>query len=106
MNITSLALKLYRISEIQVKKTIDQNLKKICQEIIDEKKTIQDWIDIESDDYFNDGSYSGGFDSIEEAFCFSFYNEQGEEFWFQISLEDCERIIHGDQKTILMRRVI
>lgn len=42
---------------------------------------------IESSDMFQTKNFCGGFDAIENEFCFSYYNDD-KEFWFQLSLND------------------
>ena len=39
---------------------------------------------MESCDMFQEAPYVGGFETIENAFCFSVYDEDGAEYWFQL----------------------
>ena len=71
---------------------------------MDENKKLEDWRLIESDDCIQTDHYTGGFDSIEDAFCFSYYDEHNDEYWFQISLEDVEKIVIGEILNIELRR--
>ena len=73
---------------------IDEDLKSICNQIIDANKTIEEWAEIESDDMFQVGNYEGGFDATEMMFCFSLYKD-GKEYWFQIPLNGIGDIIKG-----------
>lgn len=74
---------------------IDQEFKKICDEIIDNNKDDHGWALIESSDMFQTKHYRGGYDATERAFCFIYYNEKGEEFWFQVTLQQIKEIIRN-----------
>jgi len=39
--------------------TLDKDFRIICNEIIAENKSHDEWVEIESDDMFNQGNYSG-----------------------------------------------
>lgn len=79
---------------------IQEELKNICRTILGEGKSEEEWSDIESDDMFHQGSYSGGFDATERAFCFSFRDKSGIEHWFQFTLSEAERIASGQSVRI------
>ncbi|MCV6629882.1 MAG: hypothetical protein OIF50_08490 [Flavobacteriaceae bacterium] len=85
-----------------MKHKIKDSLKEICEEIIKENKTIEQWSEIESSDMFQNEDYNGGFDAIEEEFCFSLY-EANKEYWFQFSLEDATKIASGELALIMVR---
>ncbi|MBY0273498.1 MAG: hypothetical protein K2X02_08890 [Alphaproteobacteria bacterium] len=74
---------------------IDQEFKEICKQIIDEHKAEHEWTLIESSDMFQTEHYCGGYDATENAFCFSYYNEKGDEFWFQVTLDQIKRIMES-----------
>ena len=78
---------------------VEQELRFICESILKENKTLQEWSEIESDDLFQHGAYKGGFDATEEEFCFSVYLND-EEYWFQFSLNDVNGIVDGSISTI------
>jgi hypothetical protein len=80
--------------------TVDEKLRSICIEIKKTGKTLQEWIDTECSDEFYDLPYAGGFEAIEKAFCFSYFSKSGNEYIFQISLNDIERILSGELKEI------
>ncbi len=82
---------------------LSKELKEICQKILDENKTITEWKKNESDDMFRTKSFVGGFDSTENAFCFSFYDEKGKEFWFQMTLEEIIKAAQGKISSIIIR---
>ena len=70
---------------------IEEDLRIICREILEEKKSLVQWAEIESDDMFQRGNYLGGFDATEKEFCFSLFLDNNE-YWFQFSLYDAEEI--------------
>ena len=78
------------------KHVFNDDFKDIVDDILKENKTIEEWAEIESDDMFQQGSYVGGFDGIEMEFCFSFFEDDGQEYWFQLSLEDIVKCSKGE----------
>lgn len=78
-----------------MKFTIDNEFRDICNNIINKNKTKEEWAEIESCDMFQSEKYCGGFDATEMEFCFSLYNKNGKEFWFQLSLNIIKEIIDG-----------
>jgi hypothetical protein len=66
--------------------------------------SIDEWRLIESDDMFQTSHFCGGFDAIENAFCFSYYDKERKEFWFQIDLEEAQHIVTGTKTSILLRK--
>jgi hypothetical protein len=81
----------------------DKDLMFIFENILSMEKTLEEWREIEAPDYFQRGSYEGGYDATEDAFCFSYYDENGKEFWFQLSLDDIKNIIGGKNYHIRVR---
>lgn len=73
---------------------IDQEFKAICQEILNSNLLLEQWSQIESDDYFQTDNFVGGFDSTEQAFCFSYYIND-KEYWLQVDLEQIRDIDEG-----------
>lgn len=73
---------------------IDQEFKTICQEILNLNLSPEEWNEIESDDYFQTDHFIGGFDSTEQAFCFSYYIND-KEYWLQVDLEQIRNIDEG-----------
>lgn len=78
---------------------ITEELENICKEILSKDLSLEQWSEIESDDMFQSKIYSGGYDSDEQAFCFSLY-KNGKEFWFQITLGEVILIVNGDMNFI------
>ena len=82
---------------------VDDELRSICREILEQGWALSDWSDHESDDWFQSHRYHGGFDATEQQFCFSFTNDSGAEIWFQFPLEDVESLENGSISTIAGR---
>ena len=70
---------------------VDEELRRICQGIVSEGKSEEDWALVESDDMIQVGKYEGGYDATEMEFCFSVYMD-GAEYWLQFSLEQAKEI--------------
>lgn len=73
---------------------------KICSEILSEEKTAEEWKEVESDDMFQTQSFSGGYDATESAFCFSYFDEKNEEFWFQLTFDEISEILKKQKRSI------
>lgn len=65
---------------------VDEELKGHLDEIMRNNKTEQEWAEVASRDWFQSANYCGGFDDIEMQFTFSFYDQDGTEYWFQFPL--------------------
>ena len=83
---------------------VDNQFKKICEGIREQNKSESEWAFIESDDMIQVGNYIGGFDATEMAFCFSYFDEKNNEYWFQISLAEVERISTGLIEKLTLRK--
>ncbi|KPA31370.1 Uncharacterized protein AMR50_4060, partial [Leptospira interrogans] len=46
----------------------------------------------------------GGYDSIENAFTFSYYDIKNIEWWFQITLDEIDKILSGEIQQIKIRQ--
>ena len=57
---------------------VDQEFLTICEEILKEGHSLEEWREIESDDMFQYPHYEGGFDATEDAFCFSYHDSSGD----------------------------
>jgi hypothetical protein len=79
---------------------ITDELRDICRSIEAEQKSDDEWSLEESDDMIQGVTFEGGYDAIERAFCFSFYDEAGDEFWFQITLQEVHEIAAGRDVTV------
>ena len=76
----------------------------ICRQVADHGWTDEDWAERESDDWFQTANFCGGYDADERAFCFSYYDASGDEWWFQVSLPDALMISAGGRAVIELRR--
>ncbi len=63
-----------------------------------------EWEDVESDDMFSTDHFAGGFDGTEKAFCFSYYDANGCEYWFQLTLDEVNAIKSKKKISIQMRK--
>jgi hypothetical protein len=77
----------------------------LCKQILQHQKTEAEWAEVESDDMFQSEHYEGGFDATENAFCFSQYAADGTESWFQLTLEDVQRVVGGELAEVDSRQV-
>ena len=82
---------------------VDDEFLEICKMIVKEGKNENEWNEIESDDMFQTENYSGGFDSIERAFCFSFFEKNNKEFWFQLTLEEIISVVNKEVTSFELR---
>jgi hypothetical protein len=82
---------------------IDPEFRAMCREIAGENRPEEEWAEIESDDMFQSDRYEGGFDATEEAFCFSHNAEDGQEYWFQLTLSEVQAIAAGEDPVIQAR---
>ena len=74
---------------------VTEELKNICKAIVETNWTESRWAEHESDDWFQSESFEGGFDADENAFCFSYYDADKNEFWLQFTLADVRKILDG-----------
>lgn len=80
---------------------VDDALRVIAREILDENKTDAEWAAVESDDRFQRGHWSGGYDADEGAFCFSATTDP--ELWCQFALADAPGIAEGAVRSLPAR---
>lgn len=73
-----------------MKISLSEELVEILEKIKAEKKTLKEWCEIESSDMYQTQHFNGGFDADEEEFTFSYYDDAGNEFWFQFPLNVVE----------------
>ena len=75
---------------------IEDELKSICIEIVNQDYSTHQWLKIESSDMFQSLSFVGGFDADEMEFCFSYFDENRTEFWFQFTWDQAQSISKGE----------
>lgn len=73
----------------------NEEFRAICAEILSTQKTDEEWSLVESGDWFQTESFTGGYDATEGAFCFSHYDSNRNEFWFQVTLSEVAEIAEG-----------
>ena len=81
----------------------DDEFLAICREIVSEDHSDEEWAEFESDDMFQTDSYCGGYDTTEEAFTFSYYTPDDQEYWFQLTLNEIRALAAGQQVPIEAR---
>lgn len=84
--------------------TPDAEFVEICRSIVACGRTEAEWCEQESGDEFQTPLFSGGYEAIESAFCFSYYDASGGEWWFQVTLEEAQRIAAGERPVIELRQ--
>ena len=83
---------------------IESEFIKILKEIKSQNRVLSKWREIESSDMFQSEKYCGGFDSIEDKFTFSYYADKKQEFWFEITLEEIDKILKGEINNLEVRK--
>jgi hypothetical protein len=86
-----------------MKLVVSEELLGIFKNISKRNLTLIEWREIESDDEFQTANYCGGFDGTEDEFCFSFYDTNKVEYWFQKSLKEIEEINSGKTSEFQIR---
>jgi hypothetical protein len=82
---------------------IDAEFAELCREIVAQNRTREEWGETESDDEFQSDHYEGGWDEIEGAFTFSYYDAAKTEYWFQLTLAEVTSIAEGRLAAIDVR---
>ena len=88
---------------MKMKIPIEEEFLNLCNQIEERNLSLNEWKKIASTDMFQSPNYCGGYDEIEDAFCFSYYDREGNEFWFQIELEEIEQILSGVKRSLEVR---
>lgn len=76
---------------------IDDDFMQICRSILEDPDTAR----IPSDDLLQNGKYVGGYESDDDAYCFSVFLER--EYWFQVSHNDVVDIVSGKLTEVSIR---
>lgn len=82
---------------------VTEEFRNICRSICAEARSEETWSLVESDDLIQTDNFEGGYDTTERAFCFSFYDDQRSEFWFQVTLAEVNQIAAGEDVTLVGR---
>lgn len=83
---------------------LDSEFATIATEIVAQALSLEQWAEVESGDMFQSENYCGGFDATEMEFCFSHYDDNDQEWWFQCAIEVVEAVARGDNISVDMRR--
>lgn len=83
--------------QTKLKLNVTDELRALCEGIMNENRTEDEWAEIEADDMFRSPSFSGEFDATINAFTFSYHDESGKESWLELSLEEVLEIAEGRQ---------
>jgi hypothetical protein len=75
-----------------MQKEADYELLSICSEIAEYDKSLEEWKKVESSDQFQTAHYCGGFESDEDAFWFSYYDDTGKEYYFKLTIDEAKNI--------------
>lgn len=86
-----------------MKHVIESELRDICQEIVDRDQSLDEWREMESSDEFQGERYHGGFEAEEDAFCFTYYEDDSTELLFQFTLEEAADIADGTKMSVEAR---
>ena len=89
-------------AEVSMMHAVDLDLVEICRAIVAANRTAAEWAEVEADDIFQCGMYSGGYDATEDAFCFSCRCTTGE-LWFQLSLSEVFEVVQGTRTKVSAR---
>lgn len=82
---------------------VDDELRGIAKEIIEQNRTIQEWAAHESGDWFQTPNYCGGYEAENEnegEFAFAKYPATEKEFWLSFDLKDVNGIADGSTRTV------
>lgn len=74
----------------------DEDLRGICREIVSLGRGYGGWDHPDSTEQFQRGHYSGGYDTVEQAFVFTYCDANQKQWWMILSLEVIEKISKGD----------
>ena len=78
-------------------------LRAICREIVGQDKSTEAWRASQSDDEFQTEHFCGGYEALEDAFCFSYYSRSEGELWFQVTTEEVRAIASGTLPEVSLR---
>ena len=82
-------------SKPQLDTEASSQLREVCRDIAARRFTLEQWSAIESSDEFQTDCLVGGFEALESAFTFSYYDSSRTEWWFGLTLSQAETIAVG-----------
>ncbi len=78
---------------------VNDELKSICKDIVDENKSAEQWKQSGSGELYQTDNYCGGYEASTGVFSFSLYKDD-KEYWFDLQLSAISEIVKGNKKTI------
>ena len=80
-----------------------EEFRAICREITARNNSSEVWRATESCDEFQTDHYCGGYEALEDAFCFSYYSPDQGEQRFQFTLKEVNAIAGGASAAFSLR---
>ncbi len=87
-----------------MKLAISDELLDLLRNIVRQGLQLHEWASIESCDMFQSPNFVGGFDATEMEFCFSYFDPNGCEFWFQLPLDRIHALVKGEEGEVEVRK--
>ena len=78
----------------------DEELKRLCREIVASPRSLEEWRETESDDEFQSANYVGGYDADEDAFFFAYYDDSNTQWWLRLTMAEAGQIADGGGSVI------
>ena len=86
-----------------MKIAVTPELESMFCRILEENRSQDEWVQVESDDTFQSEHFCGGFDATERAFCFSLYSDDDKEYWFQLTLDEMRSLLEHPSSELEVR---
>lgn len=83
----------------------DTQLSMLCRQIASLNQSSDGWSDAALNERVQTDQYVGWYESAAEEFCFSYFAPGGEEYWFELMLDEVSAIAAGEERTVVARRV-
>jgi hypothetical protein len=83
-----------------VHRTPDEELQRLCREIVGSQRSVEEWRETESDDEFQSANYVGGYDADDDAFFFAYYDDSDAQWWFRLTMAEARQIAEGGGSVI------
>jgi|KBSMisStaDraftv2_1062788.scaffolds.fasta_scaffold1702452_1 hypothetical protein len=82
---------------------VDSELRALASEIVSWIASEAHWREFEGDDLFQSPNYCGGYEALEEAFTFSYYDSERREWWFQLTADEVQSVAEGQTAVVVTR---
>ena len=76
----------------------------ICREIAARSLSLEQWAEVESCDEFQSERLVGGFEAPEGQFTFSYFDGDGAEWWFNLTLDQALSAAKGNGVVVDLRK--